>query len=49
MYQVLDKDTIEKEIMPHLSLAKPGQTHLIFIVNLQRSYIFPKKTAYGKS
>jgi hypothetical protein len=22
MYQVLDKDTIEKEIMPHLSLAK---------------------------
>ena len=36
MYQVLDKYTIKKEILPHLSVAKhgyPTQSQLVEIVN----------------
>jgi hypothetical protein len=40
MYEVLDKDTIKNEIIPYLSVAKLGQTHLnelVFSTNIHYS------------
>ena len=51
MYRVLDKDTINMEILPHLSVAKRGYTtknHLVEIVNAIL-YKFGNRHSMGKS
>ena len=44
MYEVLYKDTIISEILPHLSLAKRGYTYKGDIVEVINSILYKLKT-----
>ncbi len=44
MYQVLDKDTINMEILPHLSVAKRGYTTKSQLVEIVNAILYKLKT-----
>jgi len=46
MYQVLEKDTIKIEILPHLSVAKRGFQTTSCLIEVVNSILYKLKTGY---
>jgi transposase len=44
MYQILDKDIIEKDILPHLSVAKRGFKTKSCLIEVVNSILYKLKT-----